>query len=162
MLHNWIKQSTHGFAGKKIIQECVSDKIVIGKPNKKVSLTKRINHLQEWFSSLAKIPSHYCRKQPNRLYLEGPFLHKSKVFEVYKYKCVEDNILPLSYCYFYKFMKEKKFSIFMPRKDKCDYCSSYDMGHIDDDDFVVHIAHKNRAREEMKKYTLLAKENQCY
>lgn len=98
----------------------------------------------------------------HRLYLEGPFLHKLEVFELYKTKCIEDNILPLSSCYFYNFLKEKKFSIFMPSKDKCDYCSSYEMGQVDEDDFAVHIAHKNRARDELEKDTLLAKQNIQY
>lgn len=97
-------------------------------------MNKRIDHLENWFSSLAKMPSHYCRKKTNRLYLEGPFMHKSEVFELYKSKCTEDSIIPLSICYFYSFMKQKKFSIFMPRKDKCDYCSSYEMGQVEEDD----------------------------
>jgi len=63
-------------------------------------------------------------------------MHKSEDFELYKSKCIEDSIIPLSICYFYSFMKQKKFSILMPRKDKWDYCSSYEMGRVEKDDFA--------------------------
>lgn len=45
-------------------------------------------------------------------------------------------------------MREKKLSIFVPRKDKCDLCSSYEMGNIDENVMAEHLAFKNRAREE--------------
>lgn len=48
MLHNWIKQSTHGLAGKrKNNQDAVDDEEDEIIPPKRVALTKRINHLQE-------------------------------------------------------------------------------------------------------------------
>lgn len=155
MLHNWVKNATHGLPGKLLspkslqLKENVGDNNLIINSPKRVGLSKRIDHLQSWFSSLPKMPSHYCRQKTNRLYLEGPFFNKQQVFKAYKQKCNHDNLVPLSICYFYNFMREKKLSIFIPRKDKCDLCSSYEIGNVDDNTMAEHLAFKNRAREEM-------------
>jgi len=45
-------------------------------------------------------------------------------------------------------MKVNKISIFSPCKDKCDFCSSYEMNQISEDDYAVHMAYKESAREE--------------
>jgi len=57
-------------------------------------------------------------------------------------------------------MKEKKFSIYSPRKDLCDLCCSYKAGNITEENYALHIAMKNRAREEYDKTRAI--ENQCY
>lgn len=169
MLHNWVRNATHGLPGKLLspkslkLKENVGDNNLITNSPKRVGLSKRIDHLQSWFASLPKMPSHYCRQKTNRLYLEGPFFNKQQVFEAYKQKCNDDNLVPLSICYFYNFMREKKLSIFVPRKDQCDLCSSYEMGNIDDNVMAEHLAFKNRAREEMNLDKQLAiNENKCY
>lgn len=106
--------------------------------------------------------SHYCRQKTKILYLKGPFFNKQQVFEVYKQKCRDDNLVLLSFCYFYNFMREKKLSIFIPRKDKCDLCSFYDMDNIDENVMAEHFAFKEKARDEMNLDKQLAKENKCY
>lgn len=45
-------------------------------------------------------------------------------------------------------MKVNKISIFSPHKDQCDFCSSYEMNQICEDDYAVHLAYKESAREE--------------
>ncbi|CAI6359890.1 unnamed protein product [Macrosiphum euphorbiae] len=169
MLHNWVRNATHGLPGKLLspkslkLKENVGDSNLIKSSPKRVGLSKRIDHLQLWFSSLPKMPSHYCRQKTNRLYLEGPFYNKQQVFEAYKQKCIDGNLVPLSICYVYNFMREKKLSIFVPRKDKCDTCSSYEMGNIDENVMAEHVAFKNRAREEMNLDKQLAiNENKFY
>jgi len=54
-------------------------------------------------------------------------------------------------------MAENKLSIFLPKKDKCDFFTSYSMGHIDVNEYEEHIAHKDRARQEKENDTNLAK-----
>lgn len=51
-----------------------------------------------------------------------------------------------------------KLSIYHPRKDKCDICTSFSIGEVDENYYADHIAHKDRAREEKEKDTKLAKE----
>jgi len=62
------------------------------------------------------MPSHYCRSQTDRLYLKGPFYSKQKIINVYKSKCANDNIVPLSDCYVLNYIAENKLSIFLPKK----------------------------------------------
>ncbi|XP_022160718.1 uncharacterized protein LOC111026860 [Myzus persicae] len=159
MVQNWTKQATHGLPGKikkgKIQESC---SIVEISPRQKKSLAVRINHLKNWFSTLPKMPSHYCRNKTDRLYLEGPFYCKQEIMDAYKLKCVEDSLVPLSNCYLSNFMVENKLSIYLPRKDKCDFCTSFNIGEVNENDYAEHIAHKDRAREEKEKDTKLAKE----
>jgi len=115
MLHNWLKESTLGLAGKKTKVNDVSNDNIISTP-KRAAQKKRIDHLENLFSSLAKMPSYYCRKKTNRLYLQSPFMHKSEVFEHYKSKCTGDSIIPTSICYFYSFMKQKKFYLYAKKR----------------------------------------------
>ncbi|KAL4152815.1 hypothetical protein QTP88_000648 [Uroleucon formosanum] len=136
MLHNWVRNATHGLPGKLLSPKSLQlkENLTTNLP-KRIVLSKRIDHLQLWFSSLPKMPSHYCRQKTNRLYLEGPFFNQ----------------------------QQKKLSIFIPRKDKCDLCSSYEMKNIDDNVMAEHLAFKNRAREEMNMDKQLAiNENKCY
>lgn len=104
------------------------------------------------------MPSYYCRSKTDRLYLEGPFYCKQEIMEAYKLKCVEDGLVPLSNCYLSNFMVENKLSIHLLRKDKCDFCTSFNIGNVDENEYAEHIAHKDRAREEKEKDTKLAKE----
>jgi len=90
------------------LKENVVDNNLINSSSKNVGLSKRIDHLQLWFSSLPKMPSHYCRQNTNRLYLEGPFFNKQYVLEAYKQKCNDDNLVPFCICCVYNFMREKK------------------------------------------------------
>jgi len=80
------------------------------------------------------MPSHYCRKQTSRLYIEGPFKNTQVIYNAYKSKSTSDNILPLSKTFFHKFMKEKKLSIYSPRKDLCDMYCSYKAGNVTEED----------------------------
>lgn len=111
----------------------------------------RLKHLKNWFNSLAKMPSHYCRDRTKRLYLEGPFNSFQDVFICYKKKCTEDQLIPLSKCFFTQHMKENKVSIFKPRKYQCDLCSAYENYQVSEEEYAMHIALKNIAREEKQK-----------
>ncbi|KAL5246401.1 hypothetical protein ACI65C_013809 [Semiaphis heraclei] len=48
-------------------------------------------------------------------------------------------------------MKENKVSIFKPRKDQCDLCSAYENFQVSEEEYAMHIALKNSAREEKQK-----------
>lgn len=108
------------------------------------------------------MPSHYCRGRTNRLYLEGPLNSLKEVFICYSNKCSEDQILSFSKCYFTQHMKENKFSIYQPRKDQCDKCSAYEQLQVSKEEMAMHIAFKNRARDEKQKDKTNAEENKSY
>ncbi|XP_008185188.1 uncharacterized protein LOC100161732 isoform X2 [Acyrthosiphon pisum] len=128
------------------------------------SISMRHDHLNSWFDSLAKMPSHYCRQKTNKIYLEGPFISKINVYSAYLQKCVEDSVEnPLSRSIFSIIMEKRNLSIFQPRKymiyqDICDKCSSYGVNQVSDDDYQEHMKQKDRAQEELTKDTLDAQE----
>jgi len=57
------------------------------------------------------------------------------------------------------FKKENKYSIFKPKKDKCDMCASYEIGLVSENKNSVHIVHKDcgQAEKESKKITCQSK-----
>lgn len=84
MLHNWIKSSTHGFP-KKCLKNCENSDIVSPKSVvRRNALATRQNYTDDWFASLAKMPSHYCHKLTERIYLEGPFKDLEEIYYSYK------------------------------------------------------------------------------
>lgn len=107
------------------------------------------------------MPSHYCRKNTERLYLEGPFKDIQDIYNVYKDKS-NDGLIPFSKIFFRNYMKDKKLSIFSPRKDQCDLCCAYQFGNISENKYAFHIASKNRARQEKEFDKTKAKLNECY
>lgn len=108
------------------------------------------------------MPSHYCRQRSKRLYLEGPFFSFQEMYECYTKKCNEDKLRPFSKCYFYNQMKVNKISIFSPCNDKCDFCSFYEMNQISEDDYAVHMAYIESAREEKQLDKSRAQKNEVY
>jgi len=115
---------------------------------RRASFDVRLQHINTWFNTLPKIPSHYCRKRTDRLYLEGSFNSIQEFFYSYKQKCIKDQLLPFSMCFFSQYMKEHKLSIFILKNDQCDLCTSYNNFQISEEEYAEHIAYKNRAREE--------------
>lgn len=81
------------------------------------------------------------------------------IYNLYTEKCISDKLAPFSKALFVKYKKENKFSIFKPRKDKCDMCASYEVGQVSENKMAVHIAHKDRARAEKEFDKQLSKEN---
>lgn len=71
-------------------------------------------------------------------------------------------LIPFSKCYFNNQMKVNKISIYSPRKDKYDFCTSYEMGQISEDDYTLHMAYKNSAREEKQSDKTKALKNEIY
>lgn len=163
MLHNWIRESTNGLPKNskhsldKTVNEISSQSLA-----RKSALHTRVEHFNNWLKILPKMPSHYCRQRSKRLYLEGPFFSFQEIYECYTKKCNEDELKPFSKCYFNNQMKVNKISIFSPRKDQCDFCSSYEMNQISEDDYAVHLAYKESAREEKQLDKSRAQKNEVY
>lgn len=108
------------------------------------------------------MPSHYCRLRFNRLYLEGPFDTKQEVYNLYVEHCTEENLRTLSKLYLFEFLEEKHFSIFHPRKDECDTCTSFKMKQINEEEYKNHKNMKERAQDEKKNDKIIAKNDNQY
>ncbi|ESO92470.1 hypothetical protein LOTGIDRAFT_175701 [Lottia gigantea] len=79
------------------------------------------NHIK----SFPTIPSHYCRANSKRQYLE-PGLTVQKMYNLYVDNCNRDEIKPLKlYVYRDIFNLEFNIGFHVPKKDKCDTCEKY-------------------------------------
>jgi len=153
MVHNWLKKSSHGLPTSKNNKTCTpqaEENEEEPNPTKKYnySLEERKQTLTTWFEKLPKMPSHYCRKTTDRLYLEGPFESKSQIFELYVDYCKNLIQKPISKTFFSWFMKKKKFSIFRPRNDQCDLCISFKEKHVSQYIYEKHINEKKLSSHE--------------
>ncbi|ESO94282.1 hypothetical protein LOTGIDRAFT_161502 [Lottia gigantea] len=79
------------------------------------------NHIK----SFPTIPSHYCRANSKRQYLE-PGLTVQKMYNLYVDNCNRNEIKPLKlYVYRDIFNLEFNIGFHVPKKDKCDTCEKY-------------------------------------
>ncbi|KAK3705423.1 hypothetical protein RRG08_034001 [Elysia crispata] len=92
----------------------------------------KLKALREFLDSLPKMPSHYCRKDTKKLYVEPLFKSYADLYEEY----TKQNIQSMSRSSFMKEIASMGISIFHPRKDRCDICCSFDTGNIGQDDFA--------------------------
>nr|CAI5849145.1 unnamed protein product [Callosobruchus analis] len=114
-------------------------------------------HLESFLNELPKIPSHYCRSQSSKLYLEPIFKSQKEVFDVYVENCSESKIKPLSLTQFKKFFIKMNIGLFQPKKDQCDLCCMHEVNNISEEKWLEHQQMKEDARREMKADTERAK-----
>jgi len=99
MVQNWIKNTySNGLQGKNNFENTGNTGTTYHLINKS-SIETRQKYISDWFNSLPKMPSHYCRKQTSRLYVEGPFKNKQEIYNAYKSKSISDNLLPLRHLF---------------------------------------------------------------
>lgn len=153
MVQSWIKSSEAG-----IIQNVPK---VMNRQLVQRNDTRTI-HLKQFFDSLPKQPSHYCRKDSSKVYLEQTFRTKSQIYSLYKEKCQQDSVKPYTLYPFCCVFEELKLSIFKPRKDECDTCYAYKTKQISENEYNIHIAKKDRARSEKVKNKDEAVQNLVY
>ncbi|CAG9771646.1 unnamed protein product [Ceutorhynchus assimilis] len=120
--------------------------------------------LIEFLTSLNKLPSHYCRKDTDKLYLEQNFQSFAQLHRVYEIKCQENEKKPLSTKTLTKMAEEMNLALFRPRQDQCDICFKYKNGNLSEMDYSEHINMKNSARKEKEedKKKGLRRTVQCY
>lgn len=100
------------------------------------------------------MPSHYCRKNSSKLYIEPIYESITHLYSVYIDHCntleekegVPKGSYVLSRCSFDKTYSSTNLSIFQLKKDKCDLCASYEVGKVTEDSYTNHIALKEKAR----------------
>lgn len=94
---------------------------------------------------LPTMPSHYCRKDSNLLYLE-PGHTISKLYQMYQEESEKEMKQHVSEKIFRKIFSELNLSVFNPRKDQCDICVGFREGQICQEVYNCHIADKDQAR----------------
>lgn len=156
MVHDWIKKSNHG------ILKSTDNRNHDRKRYSNQVMNVRKEKLQQWLKSLPNQPSHYCRKDSSKHYLEQLFHSKADVYREYKRMCSDNNDVCLSKSLFEKFFSELNYAIYVPRKDRCDLCCAYEAGNVEEEKYREHIKRKDRAREEKTKDKEDAIQNKNY
>lgn len=113
----------------------------------KINTSVRLLH--EFFETLPKLESHYCRTSTAKLYLEPIWNSKAHLYKVYKNDyCKTRNEKSVSIATFHKEFDKKRLSLYKPKKDLCDCCVAYQTGNLTEEKYNEHITLKNEARNE--------------
>ncbi|XP_045485486.1 uncharacterized protein LOC110999393 isoform X1 [Pieris rapae] len=137
----WLNNSEHGIAKTS---NDVSERGVIRKDD--------IAFLKQFFALLPKMPSHYCRANTSKLYLEPIIEDKTMLYKLYAAECEKAEKSALSRWTFDRIFDELNLSLFVVKKDQCDTCCSHKVGNITDDRYyIAHIQAKEMARNEKAK-----------
>ncbi|CAH2090939.1 unnamed protein product [Euphydryas editha] len=113
--------------------------------------------LKQFFASLPKMPSHYCRamgrhgiafacNRESKQYLEPIIADKTMLYTLYAMECQKSEKIALSRWTLCRVFDELNLSLFTPKKDQFDTCCSHKVGNITDDIYNRHIRSKNMAR----------------
>ncbi len=106
--------------------------------------------LKQWLENLPKMDSHYCRNTPT--YKDKKFLYPghtvAQLHREYVESAKTERVRPLSYKTFSDIFHEENYSVFVPRKDRCDVCEAYKHGNISQQEYDEHTKLKNDARDE--------------
>ncbi|XP_050297939.1 uncharacterized protein LOC126737202 [Anthonomus grandis grandis] len=158
MVHSWLKKSSLGIVEKGACADLNPDANAEANPEQ----NKRMNHLKTFLNNLPKQPSHYCRKDSSKVYLEQTFQTKAQLYKMYKDHCLENNVEPYTLFPFYRVFEEMNLSIFRPKKDECDVYYGYKIKQISENDYNIHFAKKTRVRCEKEKNKEEAIQKQVY
>ncbi|CAH1953979.1 unnamed protein product [Acanthoscelides obtectus] len=101
-----------------------------------------------FLEKLPKLPSHYCRKDTTKLYLEHEFSSYSDLYKAFVDYSKTQNTAPASRNTLIKWVHKKNIGIFKPRKDRCDTCVQYESQNLSLEDWEQHRTDKERAQKE--------------
>jgi len=86
---------------------------------------KAEQYIKDHIKSFPRIDSHYCRADSKQEYIEGSFTIR-QIHVMYKDKCVEEEVRPLSEGIYRKIFNEKfNIAFHVPNKDLCDSCEMF-------------------------------------
>lgn len=161
---NWVSTNIHNHADDNSDMEVndqtivIQDEVTASTRKKKLDQEKK-DLIQQFFDSLPKLESHYCRKDSQKLYLEPQWQSKAELFRLYESFCESKGKLHLrpSIFNFYAVFDDSNIGLFQPKKDQCDICCSFKQGNLDQETYNAHIERKNEARKEKDTYKANAK-----
>ena len=135
--------------------------INIPAAHSRVTSKQKRQLVSQWLEEIPKVPSHYCRANTSRVYVENTFRSVSYMHEVYSAWCRENapGSEPVSRQIFAEVLDGNKISIHQPRKDQCDTCYAFKVGQIDNATYVAHREKQQEARDAKKAAKESASEN---
>lgn len=83
------------------------------------------NRIRAHINRFPRIPSHYCRANTTKEYLEAD-LNLSKMYRLYVTECENAEVVPQKQS-MYRNIANSEFNLgfFKPKKDRCDHCEEY-------------------------------------
>ena len=104
--------------------------------------------VQIFLRAMPKLPSHYCRKESKKLYLEPIIQSKRELYRIYVKNATKNGQKVASRKLFKDVLKDENIALFQPKKDACDLCCSYQTGNITEQEYQQHVSQKDLARKE--------------
>lgn len=154
-VRNWVSGSENGMTE--------SSENRVSKRKKRLDIhLESTQFLRQFLDNLNKLPSHYCRKDTGKLYLEQIFQSYAQLHRVYVGMCHEENKTPLSVVTLTNTANHMNIALFHPRKDQCDTCFKYKNKNISHEEYNSHIERKNLARSEKVVDKQNAIEGKCH
>lgn len=139
------RQSVFKWVNKPLVSKACLKKTA---PKGKNSTAER-QCLNSFFNSLPSMESHYCRAKTQKKYLLAEWSSKKKLYDFYVSDwCARRNIRPLSTAVFYQTFYSKNLALFSPKKDLCEICARFSVGHISQEEYNLHQKKKEEARNE--------------
>ncbi|CAH1109390.1 unnamed protein product [Psylliodes chrysocephalus] len=138
---------------KKWVQSDLKDnhQALPNKPNSDQTSSARFKLLHDFFDSLPKLESHYCRASTSKLYLEPIWESKAHLYRIYRQFCTDHNTKPLSIAMLHKEFDNKKLSLYKPKKDLCDTCVAFETKNLSEEKYNEHLQLKKEARDKKSK-----------
>ena len=139
-VHNWVNHSKYGINETKKKSEGILRSFWVHN-----------EFMNTFIDNLNKLPSHYCRKDTNKMYLEQSFTTITELYNLYVNAAKESNQTAMSQNSLTKLLKKKNISLYKPKKDECDICCQYNEKKLTEEDWQRHQHQKDRARAEKVK-----------
>lgn len=146
MVTNWCLNTDNGIVPSADVLN-TSRRSIRPLSERSLNTEEHSRYLRHFLESLPKMPSHYCRKDTKKLYLEYSFESKAQLYRIYKEHCTADQKIPLSSCYFSETFENLNFAIFSPKKDQCNTCVAFKSGNITETEYNRHVTLKDLARK---------------
>jgi hypothetical protein len=98
----------------------------LGRPASNVTPPEDVEFLMNFIDSFPRVPSHYCRKDSKREYLESS-LNISVLYRLYQEKCKDENRKAVGRTLFNSLFAdhEPPLAFYCPKKDQCPVCNLY-------------------------------------
>ncbi|WAR23826.1 hypothetical protein MAR_037495 [Mya arenaria] len=138
MVYNWLESQKHG---KSIPTKVSAVNSFMPDRARESRFTDRLKRAEEFLDSLPKVPSHYCRADTMKKYIEPVFGSIADLHVEYKRK-MDDETEPSI-----KLFNEMDLRLFKPNKDLCNICCGHDAGTITETDYNEHIKRKDDSRD---------------
>ena len=87
---------------------------------------------REFLTHLPKMPSHCCRKDTQKMYVEPVFQSFADIYREYLKICGVERKIKCPGLFYISEIKANDISIFVPRKDQCDLCCEYAQSKADE------------------------------